>query len=791
MVCGTVLTCHCRSWRRDPKGELRLEETNFPEDNTSRLHGAGESFSSMGTEASINYKRKSWKLVGGICIALVVGAVAIAFYSRTRLSPSVKRDRFVKSARAYLSRGKTAEAIVEFANALKEDPAAAEIHHELGLALLAVGDGRAAFSEFYRAVDLQPKMVKSRFQIGQLYLLVKDLPHAKEQLAYMRAQDANTIESHLLAVEIDLAADNFDSALGEIQEAIKDNQGMAGLYLILGNINMRKGDVNAAETAYRKALELDPKAHKVRTALADLYLNLGKRDKAEDELLAAIAADPNNEEPVHKLGNFYSITAQTDRFERLFSDLLKKNPNSIAAKKRLAELWLVKGDLQRAKSYAQEIMTLEPNGTDGRYLRGRIYLAEKDYAKANTELGVVATKAPQSADAAYYYGIAQLGLGYMQQARSAFLRATVLQPNWMEPHVELAKVYLANGDNKIAGQESERVLREQSENLDALHVAANAAAKRGELEQALTLFRKIQKLDPRNPTVHISSGEIYLSLKQFDLAISEYETAVKLDPERIDALTGLAQVYMQKGNTQTAFDRVNKQLTISKDKGRIHQLLAQMSLGMKDYTKAIQHLEKTLELNPSLVSAYSMIGNAYLAQNKFDEAIEQYQKAIQKKPSEIPTRMLLGILHDQKKDYAKANEYYRKILDIDENFLPAANNLAWNYAEHGKDLDTAFLLANKTRSREPENPEFADTLGWILYKKGSYKTALLLLKESNEKFEYKNPAVLYHLGMTQYLQGEKSSARETLTKALSLDRHFPGADDAEKTLVKLGAKSDS
>jgi len=227
---------------------------------------------------------------------------------------------------------------------------------------------------------------------------------------------------------------------------------------------------------------------------------------------------------------------------------------------------------------------------------------------------------------------------------------------------------------------------------------------------------------------------------------------------------------------------------VSKDKARIHQLLAQMSLGTKDYAGAIQHLEKTLDLDPSLLSAYSMIGNAYLAQNKFDEAIEQYQKALQKNPNEIPTRMLLGILHDQKKDYAGANEYYRKILEIDENFLPAANNLAWNYAEHGKDLDTAFLLANKTRSRDAENPEFADTLGWILYKKGSYKTALLLLKESSQKFEHNNPAVLYHLGMAQHSQGEQSAARDNLTKALSLDRHFPGAEDAEKTLVKLASQ---
>jgi tetratricopeptide (TPR) repeat protein len=108
----------------------------------------------------------------------------------------------------------------------------------------------------------------------------------------------------------------------------------------------------------------------------------------------------------------------------------------------------------------------------------------------------------------------------------------------------------------------------------------------------------------------------------------------------------------------------------------------------------------------------------------------------------------------------------------------AANNLAWNYAEHGKDLDGAFLLANKSLVKDPENPEYADTLGWILYKKGSYKLALVLLQQSSERFEHKNPSVLYHLGMTYHRQGDKSLARDTLTKSLLLDRSFAGADDA-------------
>ena len=263
--------------------------------------------------------------------------------------------------------------------------------------------------------------------------------------------------------------------------------------VILGNIYSRKGDFKGAESAYRKILDREPKAHKARAALADLYLNFGQRDKVEGELLAGIAADPDREEPIHRLANYYSVTNQFGRFEQLLLDLLRKKPDSLGAKKRLAELALVRGDLPQAKLRAQEITRLEPDGADGRFLRGRIYLAEKNFVKASAELDIVASGAPQSADAAYYYGLVRMALNYPQQARAAFLKATFLRPHWREAHLELARVYLAQGDNTLAAQESDLVLKVEPENRGALNVAANALLKQGESEKALILISKAEK----------------------------------------------------------------------------------------------------------------------------------------------------------------------------------------------------------------------------------------------------------------------------------------------------------
>src|SRR5215813_12267524 len=102
------------------------------------------------------------RLVLGVVLLAVVG-VAGFYYFQIGVSPEVKRDRYVKKARDYMSQSHVNEAIIELKNALKSDPASAETHHELGAALLRKGDYRGAYAEFVRATDLKPTLVPARY----------------------------------------------------------------------------------------------------------------------------------------------------------------------------------------------------------------------------------------------------------------------------------------------------------------------------------------------------------------------------------------------------------------------------------------------------------------------------------------------------------------------------------------------------------------------------------------------------------------------------------------------------
>jgi tetratricopeptide (TPR) repeat protein len=235
-------------------------------------------------------------------------------------------------------------------------------------------------------------------------------------------------------------------------------------------------------------------------------------------------------------------------------------------------------------------------------------------------------------------------------------------------------------------------------------------------------------------------------------------------------------------------ERAEKHLGKTKMPAGVYQLLGQLSLEGKEFEKGIRHLRRAIEIKPDLISAYFLIANGYIAQNKIDQAMDEYQKITEKNPGDPGAYTILGILNNQKQQYAKANEQYEKALKINANFAPAANNLAWNYVEHGGNLDLALPLAQRAREMNPDSPQILDTLGWIYYKRGLYDNAVALLKDSSEKLKNGEPTVLYHLGMAYHRSGRKAEARDALNKALALNKNFPGADEARKILTTKDTK---
>jgi tetratricopeptide (TPR) repeat protein len=213
--------------------------------------------------------------------------------------------------------------------------------------------------------------------------------------------------------------------------------------------------------------------------------------------------------------------------------------------------------------------------------------------------------------------------------------------------------------------------------------------------------------------------------------------------------------------------------------GRVHQAAGDRKRAEEAYRKAIA-------LNPNLTAPYIALGQLYGSSQDYPRAITELDKALAANPDQPAALMLWSIAQHMGGDAGKARNGYEKLVKANPRFAPASNNLAWMLAEEGKDLPRAFLLAQSARDAAPEDPQVADTLGWVLYKQGAYPRAAALFQEAAEKLPT-NAEVLYHLGLAQAKLGKSKEARAALEKSLQISAAYPGAEEAKATLAALPA----
>src|SRR5207244_12377154 len=97
----------------------------------------------------------------------------------------------------------------------------------------------------------------------------------------------------------------------------------------------------------------------------------------------------------------------------------------------------------------------------------------------------------------------------------------------------------------------------------------------------------------KNPTpaVHHALGKVYLTKKQFDDAIKEFEEALKGDTKNAQLYSDLGAAWLEKGRIDLEKARAN-----SKDPSG--------GTGLEELGRSQENLGKALELNPNLLEAH-------------------------------------------------------------------------------------------------------------------------------------------------------------------------------------------
>ena len=113
-----------------------------------------------------------------------------------------------------------------------------------------------------------------------------------------------------------------------------------------------------------------------------------------------------------------------------------------------------------------------------------------------------------------------------------------------------------------AAQLYRKVLAEEEENVDALHLMGVLHHQRGEHARAVELIGRAVALRPNVPAFHVNLAEAYRAQGQFDRAIGCCRTALRLWPDHPEALCNLGLGLQGLGRHAEAVEQFHRALQL-------------------------------------------------------------------------------------------------------------------------------------------------------------------------------------------------------------------------------------
>ncbi len=292
-------------------------------------------------------------------------------------------------------------------------------------------------------------------------------------------------------------------------------------------------------------------------------------------------------------------------------------------------------------------------------------------------------------------------------------------------------------------------------------------------EQISTNSNKALQLNDRLPAPYVTLGNLHRESDKFELALQEYERALRLDPHNADALMGTASTYEKMGRVPDAEEAFKKAAALRPDYWDGYNSLGNFYDRQSKYAEAIAQYQHAAELTPDNAVIDINLAAAYLDRGSAEDlpaAEAALKKSIALGPS-YAAYANLGLLYLNEKRYGESVAMTQKALQLnDKDYLVWANLMAGYQGLNQKSnfeaaRERAIRLLEQTVTAKPQDALTQVSLASLYAQKGLREKAITRVQAALARAP-DNPNVLELAGETYEALGERRQAIEYVDRAI-------------------------
>ncbi|WP_017163343.1 tetratricopeptide repeat protein [Xanthomonas phaseoli] len=161
--------------------------------------------------------------------------------------------------------------------------------------------------------------------------------------------------------------------------------------------------------------------------------------------------------------------------------------------------------------------------------------------------------------------------------------------------------------------------------------------------------------------------------------------------------------------------------------------------------------------------------------------LDAFERGLAAYPDDSALLYARGLAWERRDDVPRAEADLRKILVTEPENVAALNALGYTLADRTTRYKEALALIDRARTADPDNPAIVDSYGWVLYRMGRTKEALVQLRRAWALV--KDPEIAAHVGEVLWVSGKQDEARRYFDEARRLD---PDNRALQRAVEKFG-----
>ena len=200
---------------------------------------------------------------------------------------------------------------------------------------------------------------------------------------------------------------------------------------------------------------------------------------------------------------------------------------------------------------------------------------------------------------------------------------------------------------------------------------------------------------------------------------------------------------------------------------RAANVLHQLKRGAEAYSEVRKLQDEASVSDDARRDAYLLEADLRSKDKNDAGELDAYARGLAAYPDDGALLYARALAWERRDNIDRAEADFRKILVAEPDNVAALNALGYTLADRTTRFTEALELIDRARVAEPGSAAIIDSYGWVLYRLGRTREALVELRRAYAL--QKDPEIGAHLGEVLWLTGNRDEARKYFEEARKLD----------------------